>query len=54
MAVQAPVVYWGDLDSDGFAILHRLPTHLPEVASVLMDVETLIDHRDLWVPDPHR
>lgn len=47
-----PVVYWGDLDSDGFAILHRLRTHLPEVVSALMDVETLLAHRDLWVPDP--
>ncbi|MEN3123914.1 MULTISPECIES: DUF3322 and DUF2220 domain-containing protein [Janibacter] len=49
---RAPVVYWGDLDSHGFAILHRLRTHLPEVVSVLMDVETLLAHRDLWVPDP--
>ena len=49
---QAPVVYWGDLDSHGFAILHRLRTHLPEVRSALMDVDILLAHRDLWVPEP--
>lgn len=48
----APVIYWGDLDSDGFAILHRLRSHLPEVQSVLMDEQTLLAHRDLWVSDP--
>lgn len=48
----ARVVYWGDLDSHGFAILHRLRTHLPEVVSILMDETTLLDHRDLWVPEP--
>ena len=48
----APVIYWGDLDSDGIAILHRLRSHLPEVESVLMDEETLVAHRDLWVSDP--
>lgn len=47
----APVLYWGDLDSHGFAILHRLRTHLPEVTSVLMDEETLVAHRDLWVTE---
>ena len=51
-----PVLYWGDLDSHGFAILHRLRTHLPAVTSVLMDEETLVAHRDLWVREekPHR
>ncbi|WP_168914840.1 Wadjet anti-phage system protein JetD domain-containing protein [Microcella flavibacter] len=48
---KAPVVYWGDLDSDGFAILHRLRAHHPRVTSVLMDEATLIEHRDLWVPE---
>lgn len=47
----APVVYWGDLDSDGFAILNRLRTRHPRVTSVLMDEETLLAHRDLWVAE---
>ena len=51
-----PILYWGDLDSHGFAILHRLRRHLPQVTSVLMDEQTLVDHRDLWVREekPHR
>lgn len=44
-------LYWGDLDSHGFAILHRLRSHLP-MESVLMDRGTLVAHRDLWVPEP--
>lgn len=48
----ARVIYWGDLDSHGFAILNRLRSHLPEVESVLMDETTLLKHRDLWVDEP--
>ena len=46
------VIYWGDLDSDGFAILHALRSSCSEVTSVLMDAETLLVYRDLWVPEP--
>ena len=42
------VVYSGDIDTHGFAILNRLRSHLPHVRSVLMDEETLIRHRDQW------
>jgi hypothetical protein len=45
------VIYWGDLDSDGFAILHALRSNCSEVTSVLMDAETLLVYRDLWVPE---
>src|SRR5699024_9196829 len=48
----ARVIYWGDLDSHGFAILNRLRTHLPDVESVLMHEATLLAHEDLWVPEP--
>ena len=48
----ARVIYWGDLDSHGFAILNRLRSHLPEVESALMDEATLLAHQDLWVPEP--
>lgn len=47
-----PVLYWGDLDSNGFAILHRLRMNHPDVTSLLMDEPTLLAHRDLWVPEP--
>lgn len=46
-----PVIYWGDLDSHGFAILHRLRAHHSDVTSVLMDEATLLQHRDLWVTE---
>jgi len=42
------VVYWGDLDTHGFAILDRLRAFLPHVRSVLMDRATLVPHRDRW------
>ncbi|EPR75027.1 hypothetical protein ADILRU_2564 [Leifsonia rubra CMS 76R] len=45
------VIYWGDLDSDGFSILHALRSGCPDVTSVLMDDETLFAYRDLWVPE---
>lgn len=43
------VVYWGDIDTHGFAILDRLRAWLPATRSVLMDRATLLQHRDRWV-----
>ena len=48
----AEVHYWGDLDTHGFAILHRLRAWLPQTRSLLMDRETLLQHRDRWVREP--
>lgn len=42
------VVYWGDIDTHGFAILDRLRASLPGARSMLMDVATLHAHRTLW------
>lgn len=42
------VVYWGDIDTHGFAILDRLRASMPHVRSLLMDESTLHAHRDLW------
>lgn len=42
------VHYWGDLDTHGFAILDRLRGVLPHVRSMLMDRQTLLDHKDRW------
>jgi hypothetical protein len=47
----ADVVYWGDLDTHGFAILNRLRAWLPQTRSLLMDRETLVTHRDRWVTE---
>lgn len=46
------VVYWGDIDTHGFAILNRLRHHLPHARSMLMDRATLLGHRDQWVTEP--
>ena len=40
------LVYWGDLDPCGLAILAKLRGSLPNVNSVLMDASTLALHRD--------
>lgn len=50
------VLYWGDLDTHGFAMLSKLRSLSPGATSFLMDRETLLAHRSLWVrePEPHR
>jgi hypothetical protein len=48
----ARAIYWGDLDTHGFAILSRLRGHLPHVESALMDERTLHDHAGQWVTEP--
>lgn len=45
----APVLYWGDLDADGFRILDRARHHHDRVTSVLMDAPTWEAHRSLAV-----
>ena len=49
--VSADVLYWGDIDTHGFAILDRLRAWLPPARSVLMDRDTLIAHRERWVTE---
>jgi hypothetical protein len=46
------LVYWGDIDTHGFAILDRLRQRFPHVRSMLMDRATLLAHRDHWVTEP--
>ena len=42
------IIYWGDIDSHGFAILDQLRSKFPQVTSLLMDTATLTDHRQFW------
>ncbi len=42
------ILYWGDIDTHGFAILDQLRAHLPHARSVLMDRATLMMHQALW------
>jgi hypothetical protein len=46
------IVYWGDIDTHGFAILNRLRHRLPHARSMLMDRVTLLAHRDRWIAEP--
>lgn len=49
---QTRIVYWGDLDTHGFAILGAFRQALPGVESVLMDAAALAAFRPLCVPEP--
>lgn len=44
--------YWGDIDTHGFAILDELRRHFETVESLLMDRETFLAFRSLWVSEP--
>ncbi len=48
----ADVVYWGDVDTHGFAILNALRAHISHTRSVLMDRETLLAHEERWGSEP--
>ncbi len=45
------IIYWGDIDTHGFAILNQLRHYLPHAKSILMDEETLIKHQDHWTEE---
>lgn len=42
------IIYWGDIDTHGFAILSQLRGYFPNVRSMLMNRKTLLDHKMLW------
>lgn len=44
--------YWGDIDTDGLAILSRLRQYYPETKSLLMNQQTLEKFTDLVVANP--
>jgi hypothetical protein len=46
---RADCLYWGDIDTFGFEILHRARCVVPHLRSVLMDSTTLLECRSLWV-----
>lgn len=45
-------VYWGDIDTHGFFILNQLRIHFPQAMSLLMDEQTVLEHRNLWTSEP--
>lgn len=42
------ILYWGDIDTHGFAILDEVRRWIPGVESFLMDRDTLLAHRPFW------
>ncbi|MEM8923069.1 MAG: Wadjet anti-phage system protein JetD domain-containing protein [Actinomycetota bacterium] len=46
--------YWGDIDTHGFAILDELRRRFPGIESLLMDRQTLLDHRASWGAEPRQ
>ncbi|MEV4732019.1 Wadjet anti-phage system protein JetD domain-containing protein [Saccharopolyspora sp. NPDC049426] len=46
------LVYWGDVDTHGYAILNRVRSSFAHTRSVLMNRDTLLSHRAHWVHEP--
>ena len=46
--------YWGDIDTHGFAILDELRRHFRHARSFLMDRDTFLAFRPLWVTEAAR
>ncbi|MCA9774616.1 MAG: hypothetical protein KC466_19505 [Myxococcales bacterium] len=46
------LLYWGDCDSHGYAILNALREELPHIISVGMGIDTLHAYRDAFIAEP--
>ncbi|MEH2013862.1 Wadjet anti-phage system protein JetD domain-containing protein [Nostoc sp.] len=44
-----PILYWGDLDTDGFKILSQLRSYFPQTISIMMDTKTLETFKEFAV-----
>ncbi len=49
---QVDVLYWGDIDTHGFTILDSVRAQAPHTQSRLMDLPTLLAHKDYWAQEP--
>jgi len=45
------LLYWGDIDTHGFAMLDRFRAHFPAAQSLLMDRATFLAHKPMWVTE---
>jgi hypothetical protein len=45
------ILYWGDIDTHGFACLARARQGIPALQSLLMDEATLLANQPLWVEE---
>ena len=50
---ECPILYWGDLDVEGFQILGKFRGLFPQTQSWLMDRETFDAHRGYAIPWPN-
>lgn len=50
---QKNLVYWGDIDTHGFAILNSVRRSFENARSMLMDRATLLAHEGQWVGEPN-
>ncbi len=50
--ISKQIYYWGDIDTHGYAMLSQLRHYFPQTRSLLMDVDTLMQHRHLWGEEP--
>lgn len=50
--VDCRILYWGDIDTHGFAILDGIRSTFPHAESLLMDRPTLLAHRHFWDTEP--
>lgn len=41
------IIYWGDIDTHGFAILSQMRGYFPQTQSIMMDANTLENFKDL-------
>lgn len=48
------VHYWGDIDTRGFALLDALRQRFGQARSLLMDRETLLAFKAMWLPEKSR
>ena len=46
------LLYWGDCDSHGYAILNALRGDLPDIRSLGMGLETILAHEAALIPEP--
>ena len=47
----AACVYWGDIDTHGYAILHQARSRFPKLKSVMMDEATMLRFSTLWTEE---
>jgi hypothetical protein len=46
------LLYWGDCDSHGYAILNALRGELPDIRSLGMGLKTVLAHEAAFIPEP--